>query len=61
MLDNPKLGMSELVFFWVETGTLIHILIWFQVPETKGRSYAELNGLFARKVPAWRFSDSTCS
>lgn len=44
------------VFFWVGTGTLIYILVWFLVPETKGRSFAELDELFERRIPPWKFS-----
>lgn len=44
------------VFFWVGTGTLVYILIWFLVPETKGRSFAELDELFERRIAAWNFA-----
>ncbi|KAI5458760.1 hypothetical protein BGZ63DRAFT_432233 [Mariannaea sp. PMI_226] len=32
------------------------ILLWFYLPETKGRSAAEIDELYERKVPAWRWS-----
>lgn len=35
---------------------MIYILVWFLVPETKGRTFAELDELFERKVPAWKFA-----
>ena len=31
------------------------------VPETKGRSFAELDELFARKIPAWKFAKTEVS
>ena len=43
------------MFFWCGTGTLVYILVALLVPETKGRSYAELDELFERKIPAWKF------
>ncbi|KAL1891069.1 hypothetical protein Sste5346_007894 [Sporothrix stenoceras] len=36
----------------------IMILTWFYLPETKGRSAAEIDELFERKVPAWRWSST---
>ncbi len=32
------------------------ILMWLYVPETKGRSAAEIDELYERKVPAWRWT-----
>lgn len=31
------------------------------VPETKGRSFAELDELFARKIAAWNFAKTEVS
>ncbi|EON96129.1 putative mfs alpha-glucoside protein [Phaeoacremonium minimum UCRPA7] len=61
MLNSPALGMSNTVFFWAGTGFLVYILIWLMVPETKGRSFAELDELFARKIPAWKFAKTEVS
>lgn len=44
------------MFFWAGTGTFVYILISFLVPETKGRTFAELDELFDRGVPAWKFA-----
>lgn len=52
---------KTLVFFWVGTGTLVYILVWFLVPETKGRSFEELDELFARGIPAWKFAQTRTS
>lgn len=43
------------------TGTLVYILVWFLVPETKGRSFEELDELFARDIPAWKFAQTRTS
>ncbi|KAF9874273.1 putative sugar transporter protein [Colletotrichum karsti] len=58
MLNSPALGMSNTVFFWVGTGTLVYILVFFLVPETKGRTFADLDELFDRKIPAWKFAET---
>ncbi|KAF2108079.1 general substrate transporter [Lophiotrema nucula] len=55
MLNAPALGLSNTVFFWCGTGTMIYVFVWFLVPETKGRTFAELDELFERKIPAWKF------
>ncbi|KIN08770.1 hypothetical protein OIDMADRAFT_48613 [Oidiodendron maius Zn] len=34
----------------------ICILMWLYLPETKGRSAAEIDELYERKIPAWRWS-----
>jgi SP family general alpha glucoside:H+ symporter-like MFS transporter len=44
------------VLLFVATSSCVWILIFFIVPETKSRSFTELDELFARKIPAWRFS-----
>jgi len=32
------------------------ILVWLYIPETKGRSAAEIDELYEKKVPAWRWN-----
>jgi hypothetical protein len=44
------------VFFFFGTGSFIYLLVAYFVPETKGRSFAELDELFEREIPAWRFA-----
>ncbi|KAF7185486.1 General alpha-glucoside permease, partial [Pseudocercospora fuligena] len=36
----------------------ICIIMWLYVPETKGRSAAEIDELYERKVPAWRWAST---
>ena len=45
-------------FVW--GGTTFVMLVWgfFRLPETKGRSYDELDVLFAKKVPARKFKST---
>ncbi|KAJ6007397.1 hypothetical protein N7540_011373 [Penicillium herquei] len=37
------------------------ILMWLYIPETKGRSAAEIDELYERKIPAWHWSKSFTS
>ncbi|KAH7356508.1 general substrate transporter [Rhexocercosporidium sp. MPI-PUGE-AT-0058] len=34
------------------------IIMWLYLPETKGRSAAEIDELYERKIPAWRWSQT---
>ncbi|TDZ13915.1 Maltose permease MAL31 [Colletotrichum spinosum] len=43
-------------FFWAATAGIIFVWSFFRLPEAKGRTYGELDILFARKVPAREFS-----
>ena len=42
-------------FFWAGTATVVTVWAYFRLPETKGRSFDDLDVLFATKVPARRF------
>ncbi|PLB46494.1 general substrate transporter, partial [Aspergillus steynii IBT 23096] len=42
-------------WFYVGVGMPFTLGMWFLIPETKGRSAAELDELFERKVKPWRF------
>jgi SP family general alpha glucoside:H+ symporter-like MFS transporter len=42
-------------FFFAGTCTVALIFTCFQIPETKGRTYAELNIIFFKRTKAWRF------
>ena len=42
-------------FFFAGTCTISLAFAGFQIPETKGRTYAELNALFAEHTQAWKF------
>lgn len=43
-------------FFYAGTGTIAVAGMWYLIPETAGRTAAELDELFERKVKAWRFA-----
>ncbi|KAK7224294.1 hypothetical protein V2G26_012297 [Clonostachys chloroleuca] len=59
MLSNQYAGWGQktgLFFAGLTVIYLIPIIFWF--PETKGRTYTELDELFERRVPAWRFAST---
>ena len=41
--------------FWAGITSLCILWCMFKLPESKDRSYAELNVLFEHRVPAWKF------
>ncbi|KAI0202593.1 hypothetical protein F4808DRAFT_468253 [Astrocystis sublimbata] len=45
--------------FWAGINLIFATYIYFRLPETKGRTYAELSILFNNKVPARKFKSST--
>ncbi|KAL1895704.1 hypothetical protein Sste5346_005176 [Sporothrix stenoceras] len=59
-LLNPTEGNLKGKAGFVWFGFTLLLLIWslFRVPETKGRTYEELDILFEQKVPAWKFAET---
>lgn len=45
-------------FFWGATALLTFIWAFFRLPESKGRTYEEMDMLFAERVPARRFAQT---
>ncbi|KAH9907849.1 sugar transporter-domain-containing protein [Xylariomycetidae sp. FL2044] len=45
-------------FFWAGMNAIFTTYIFFRLPETKGRTYAELDILFANKVAARKFAST---
>ncbi|KAL1413457.1 hypothetical protein Q8F55_001224 [Vanrija albida] len=59
MLSDQYAGWgAKTGFFFGPLAFLFTILVWFTVPETKGRSYAELDELYEKRIPAWRFKET---
>ncbi|KAH7126472.1 general substrate transporter [Dactylonectria estremocensis] len=46
-------------WFYVGIGLPFTVAIWFIIPETAGRTSAELDELFERKIRPWRFHKTT--
>jgi SP family general alpha glucoside:H+ symporter-like MFS transporter len=55
---NPTEGnlKGKAGFVWGATALICFVWSWFRLPETKDRSFEELDILFARKVPARKFA-----
>ncbi|KAF4459470.1 mfs alpha-glucoside transporter [Fusarium albosuccineum] len=49
-------GKAALVWFGIGVLTLLWAV--FRLPETKGKTYEELDVLFEKKIPAWRFAST---
>ncbi|WOO78242.1 Maltose permease MAL61 [Vanrija pseudolonga] len=49
---------SRAGFFWFGTGLIAIVWTYFRLPETKGRSYRELDILFERRIPARKFGSA---
>ena len=49
---------QKCALFWFGSASFCIVYVWFRVPETRGRSYAELDTLFENQVPSWRFAST---
>ncbi|WVF67731.1 hypothetical protein IAT40_002490 [Kwoniella sp. CBS 6097] len=58
LMPMPLVSVRLAVFCWAGMAALVYLVILYMVPETKGRSYAELDELFERKIPAWKFAST---
>lgn len=47
---------GKTAFFWCGTASLAALWTFFRLPETRGKTYEELDLLFHRKVPARKFA-----
>jgi SP family general alpha glucoside:H+ symporter-like MFS transporter len=62
MLANPGANWGlNIGYFWAGLIIVSLGIMWYVVPETKGRTYSELDELFERRVPAWRFKTTKTS
>jgi hypothetical protein len=50
MLASPSFGVSGTFFFYGATSLVFVIIMWFVIPETKNRSYVELDEMFELHV-----------
>jgi MFS transporter, SP family, general alpha glucoside:H+ symporter len=56
MLASPNFGVSATMFFYGSTSAVFVVIMWFVIPETKNRSYVELDEMFELKVPTRKFA-----
>jgi hypothetical protein len=62
MLSNQGAGWGQKIgFFFAGTTLAFLVPVVFFFPETNGRTYLELDELFERGVPAWRFANTVTS
>lgn len=57
-LINPtEAGLKgKTAFVWFGICTLTMVWALFRLPETRGKTYEELDVLFEKRVPAWKFN-----
>jgi len=57
---SPDAGNMGVKAVYVWAGLLIPttIVLWLYYPETYGRTYWELDELYERKIPAWKFKNT---
>ncbi|KAJ9107001.1 hypothetical protein QFC19_002869 [Naganishia cerealis] len=48
-------------FLFAGLGVVCIILVWFFIPDFTGRSYAQIDELFSRKIPARKFASTQCT
>lgn len=52
--DQGNLG-GKIAFIFGAVMVVSFVFIWFFVPETAGRSWIEIDELYKRGVPAWKW------
>jgi len=55
--DQGNLG-GKIAFIFGAVMVFSFVFIWFMVPETAGRTFAEIDELYKRGVPAWKWSQT---
>lgn len=54
-VDEGNLG-GKMGFIFLATAIIALVLLFFELPETKDKTFAEIDALFAQGVPARRFA-----
>lgn len=52
---------SSTGYLFAGLGAVCIVLLWFFIPDFTGRSYAQLDELFLRKIPARKFASTECT
>ena len=55
---DTRLQGAKYAFVWAGTNVLCFFFFFFCMPELKGRSLEEIDELFERQVPAWKFKSA---
>ncbi|KAM6507190.1 hypothetical protein FALCPG4_018572 [Fusarium falciforme] len=62
MLSNQNAGWGQKIgLFFGGISAVYLIPVFFMFPETKGRTYQELDELFDRHIKAWNFAKTETS
>ncbi|KAJ5929910.1 hypothetical protein N7466_005403 [Penicillium verhagenii] len=56
--DEANLG-GKAAFVWMALSLVSLAWAWLEVPELKGRTYGELDDIFAQKMPTRKFTEAT--
>jgi hypothetical protein len=48
-------------YLFAGLGAVCIVLLWFFIPDLTGRSYAQIDELFLRKIPARKFASTECT
>ena len=62
LLSNQNAGWGQKIgLFFGGLAALFVVIIFFMFPETKGRTYQELDELFENKTKPWNFAKTETS
>jgi SP family general alpha glucoside:H+ symporter-like MFS transporter len=61
MLNGKGFGIIGTAAFFAGAGAIGWVIVYFTVPETKGRSYVELDELFEGRVAVRKFKQTVTS
>lgn len=60
-LAHPANMYNAAGYLFAGLGTMCVVLLWFFIPDLTGRSYAQIDELFLRKIPARKFATTECT
>jgi hypothetical protein len=58
--SGAKLGVKT-AFIFFGLGLVCSVLIWFTIPDYTGRTFAQIDELFYRRIPARQFAKTECT
>lgn len=59
-VDAGNLG-GKVGFIFAFLSIVAVAIVWFEIPEMKNRSFADLDEMFAKRIPTRQFKNYTCS
>ena len=57
---GAKLGVKT-AFIFFGLGLICSVLIWFTIPDFTGRTFAQIDELFYRRIPSRQFAKTECT